>query len=182
MMKITMRAGLLTVLTSLIASCGILAPMDKPADQKREPEDCSRGTFSFDFETSKTVQPLGSSKLLFQEMTKANKNRETVPLLDITHAAGWSDGWDILVEVGERTEPADLNTRAQTPGYCWRNLPASSAMSDRPSDKFYLFTKDNRPVQFIQFHPYEQPIQFEKGAVATKETVLVSNGTYLMPE
>lgn len=182
MMKATGRAALLAIVTTFITSCGILAPMDKPEDQKREPEDCSRGTFSFDFETSETVQPLGSSKLLFQEMTKANKNKQPIPLLDITRAAGWSDGWDILVEVGEHTKQADLNTRAQTPGYCWQNLPESSAMPDRSSDKFYLFTKDNRPVQFIQFRPYEQPIQFKKGAIATKETVLVSNGTYLMPE
>ncbi|MFE3759448.1 hypothetical protein ACFXO9_34535 [Nocardia tengchongensis] len=87
-----------------------------------------------------------------------------------------------MVDVREHTEQAELNSRAQTPEYCWENLSPSSAMSDRPSDGFYLFINDQRPVQHIRYRPSEYPIQLLKSVVVTKETVLLSSGTYLRPE
>lgn len=178
-MTTLMRAGLLAVLVSLITSCGIFGPPDGPA-QKKEQQDCSRGTF--DFAPAGGAQPLGSSDLLYQKMREAQRNMQTIAMLDLTHAAGWSDDWDRMVDVWEHTEHAELNSRAQTPGYCWKHLPPSSPMSDRPSDGFYLFIKDQRPVQFIRYRPSELPIQLLRGVVVTKETVLISSGTYLRPE
>ncbi len=55
-------------------------------------------------------------------------------------------------------------------------------MSDRPSDGFYLFIKDNEPVQFVRYRPDLYPIQLLPGVVVTKETVLVMSGSKLRPE
>lgn len=178
-MRTLVRAALSTALVGLVASCGVAGP-PKSHVQEQESRDCSRGTF--DFGTSSEAQPLGSSKALYQKMLEAQENKQTIPVLDITHAAGWSDEWDRMVDVGEHTNQAELNSRAQTPGYCWKGLPPTSAMSDRPSDGYYLFVRDNKPVQFIQYRPSMYPILMLTGVVVTKESVLTYYGSKLKPQ
>ncbi|MEV6065214.1 hypothetical protein AB0L82_01570 [Nocardia sp. NPDC052001] len=179
MTKMLMRAGLTVFLACLITSCGIAAPPDGPV-RTTQPQDCSGGTF--DFGTSGGAQPLGSSDLMLQKMLEARANKQTIAMQDLAHSAGWSDEWDRMVEVGEHTERDELNSRAQTTGYCWKNLPPTSPMSDRPSDTYYLFVRNNRPVQFIQVRPSENPIILLRGVVLTKETVLRYYGSRLKPE
>ena len=176
-MKMLMRAGLPAFLVCVITSCGVLGPQKA---QVKEQQGCSRGTF--DFGTWTELQPLGSSPRLHEKMLEAHNSMQTIAMVDLTRAAGWSDDWDRMVVVGEHTEQGDLNSRAQTPDYCWKNLPPTSPMSDRASDRFYLFVRDNRPVQFVQYRASETPIEMPKGAAATKETVLVFSGSYLWPQ
>ncbi|WP_369634746.1 hypothetical protein [Nocardia sp. JMUB6875] len=178
-MKVLMRVGLLAILVSLISACGVFGPPDGPV-RKKEQQGCARGTF--DFDPHGGAQPLGSSELLYRTMLEALRSTETIPMLDLTHSAGWSDDWDRMVDVWEHTEQNELNSRAQTPGYCWKHLPASSPTSDNPSDGFYLFIKDQRPVQFVRYRISEYPIQLLRGVVVTKETVLVRRASYLRPE
>ncbi|MEV6770280.1 hypothetical protein AB0N05_16820 [Nocardia sp. NPDC051030] len=61
------------------------------------------------------------------------------------------------------------------------HLPPTSPMSDRASDRFYLIVRDNHPVQFIRVRPDSNPILMMRGAVVTKETVLVPSGSRLEP-
>ncbi|MFD7841511.1 hypothetical protein ACFV4K_01045 [Nocardia sp. NPDC059764] len=163
---------------TLATACGILAPQDGPA-RKQEPKDCSA---TFDFGPWTGDQPLGSSERLYQTILDARAKMQTISMLDIAHTAAWSDEWDRMVSVWENTDRAELNSRAQTPGYCWKNLPPSSVMSGRPSDGFYLFIRDNRPVQFVRYRISEDPILMVRGAVVTKETVLVYYGSKLKPQ
>ncbi|WP_405485925.1 hypothetical protein [Nocardia sp. NBC_00511] len=146
----------------------------------QESRDCGRGRF--DFSAREAREPLGYSKTLYQKMLDAQESRQTVPMLDITRAAGWSDEWDRMVDVWEHTDEAELNSRAQTPGYCWDGLPASAPDSDHPSDGFYLFVRDGRPVQFVRYQLSRYPIQLLRGVVVTKETVLTYQGSKLRPQ
>ncbi|WP_433591480.1 hypothetical protein [Nocardia sp. CA-145437] len=54
-------------------------------------------------------------------------------------------------------------------------------MSDRASDGFYVFVRDHRSVQFVQYRPSEHPIKLQK-AVTTKSMALVPYGPYLRLE
>lgn len=166
-------------LAALISSCGLVTP-PKQHVQAQESRDCSRGSFRFSVRGG--AEPLGSGETLYRKMLDAQESRQTVSMLDITDAAGWSDGWDRMVDVWERTDQDELNSRAQTPGYCWDGLPASAPDSDHPADGFYLFVRDGRPVQFVRYQLSRYPIQLLRGVVVTKETVLTYQGSKLRPQ
>lgn len=179
-MRTLPRAGLLAVSISLTASCGLGPTPNQERAREQAIQDCSAGTF--DFTAMSDTQPLGRSDALYQKMIEATGNKQSVSMLDLTNSAGWSDEWDRMVGVWEDAERDELNSRAQTPGYCWKGLPSNSGMSDRPSDGFYLFIRDNEPVQFVRYRPDVYPIQLLPGAVVTKKTVLGMSGSKLQPE
>ncbi|WP_378733787.1 hypothetical protein [Nocardia brasiliensis] len=151
---------LAAVAVSMVGAC--TASTDQPAAQN-----CT-GTFDF----ADRVETLGSSSRFDAELRSVAAGTEGATLIDITRAAGWTDGWERLVEVRASTKEADLNAKAGTPGQCWKNLP-TTGHRDGPEQGYYLFVDKGKPVQVVSWSGNKKPLEVRGRGALTAETLLV---------
>lgn len=122
-------------------------------------------------------QPLGSSKALLAEFKTAGSGQQaTLSLGEVTHAAGWSDDWDTLINASSNMDDEWLNNLAQTPsGTCWTGLP-SGINSDAPPTGYYVFLKDRQVVQSVTWDTGVRLLRFHSDDRLTHESMLNAKG------
>ncbi|MFB8007717.1 hypothetical protein [Nocardia sp. NPDC056000] len=133
------------------------------------------------FDVSNSPETLGSGARFNAELQNVKTRTEPFPLVEVTNAAGWSDDWDRVVEVRVNTTGAKLNGKAETAGYCWKNIPESDGEGFRPQE-YWLFVKDGRPVQSVRWQGPTPVLQVGSGAL-TKESMLAADGKgWIVPQ
>ncbi|UGT41834.1 hypothetical protein LTV02_39055 [Nocardia yamanashiensis] len=169
------KAVLLSVLLALPLLNACAFPLPK---QKSDAPACLA-----EWDLRNSGEPLGSGALLLEELQKATSsaNPQGTPFVEIAHKAGWSDGWDRMVDVYEDIKESDLNMTAQTEGYCWRNVPTDAGSNFAPTG-FYLFVKDQKPVQAIEWRVQHNPVNLRPGQAATPQSVMIVKGSFLVPQ
>ncbi|WP_159930097.1 MULTISPECIES: hypothetical protein [Nocardia] len=132
------------VTTSVVTGCGLPPERNSP-DSK---VNCHNV-----YTMSTNVDNLGSTSAFTREAMKAATGTEPVTLADIARTAGWSDGWDRMVDVPQNITAEELNRRANTPGNCWKSLPRPyNSDGDGPPNGLYLFLKDDKAVQSVGWY------------------------------
>lgn len=155
------RALLVFIAVSTLSACTFLT--DRADDQT-----CT-GTFDF---SPPWAEPLGSNNRFDAALREVAKGTDGATLIEITRAAGWTDGWERLVEVRVSTEVADLNKNANTPGQCWKHLP-TMGYREGPEQGYYLFVDKGKPVQVVSWSGDRKPLEVRDRGALTAESVLV---------
>lgn len=121
-------------------------------------------------------EPLGSSKVLTAELETAGRGHQPISLGEVTHAAGWSDDWDTMIEAAEAYNDDWMNKSAQTPaGTCWTGLPPR--IGEGPASfGYYVFLKDRQVVQSVVWHTGSMPLLLRPSDRLTHETMLNAKG------
>lgn len=165
MMKV-LRLALITLMLSAVGACALVQ------------RDESRTSCSGEFDLNGLKEPLGSSTALYAQMQRAVRDKNPVQLADLTRAVGWTDDWDLMADVGAGTKEAELNGFTQTPGYCWKGLPA---VRYPVPEGFYLFFRNRVPVQKVAWRGDSMPMELRTGVSLTPQTPLVVQWAKLGP-
>ncbi|WP_433592802.1 hypothetical protein [Nocardia sp. CA-145437] len=164
-MKI-MRLALIALIVPMAGACSVVS------------HDSSTQSCAGEFDLTELREPLGSSVALLAEMQRAKRDRQPARMEDLTRAAGWADGWDLMADVHSSTREPVLNGLTQTPGYCWKDLPA---VREPVPEGFYLFFKDRVPVQRVDWRADSAPLNLRTGTTLTPQTQLAVSGPGLAP-
>ncbi|MFD7843773.1 hypothetical protein ACFV4K_12680 [Nocardia sp. NPDC059764] len=154
----TIVVGIL--IAPLLAGCA--AKPDKPAAK----------TCQSEIRLDSKPEPLGSSKALTAEFKNAGYREQPISLGEVTRAAGWSDGWDTVIDVSSAMDDNWLNKMAETPpDTCWTGLPPRNG-SDPASFGYYVFLKDRQVVQSVTWETGYRVLVFRANERLTHETML----------
>ncbi|WP_433670649.1 hypothetical protein ACQP06_04405 [Nocardia sp. CA-136227] len=165
-MKIV-RLALIVLMLPVVGACSLAS------------RDSGRQACAGEFDLHALGEPLGSSTALDAQMRHALYEKKPVRLEELTRAAGWGDGWDLMAQVGSNTQDAVLNEFTQTPGYCWDGLPG---VKMPVPEGFYLFFNNHVPVQKVTWHADAMPIQLMRSAISlTPQSELVIRGNEFVP-
>ncbi|MFE3188773.1 hypothetical protein ACFXHA_07160 [Nocardia sp. NPDC059240] len=160
------RLALISLMLPILGACSLVS------------NDSSRQNCAGQFDLNVLTEPLGPGLALSTTMRAALHDKQSVRMEELTRAAGWSDGWDLMAQVRSNTQTADLNGFTQTPGYCWDGLPR---VKEPVPEGFYLFFKDHVPVQKVDWRGDSMPIQLRNNASLTPQSQLVVNGDRFAP-
>ncbi|WP_330233158.1 hypothetical protein OHA40_12185 [Nocardia sp. NBC_00508] len=162
------------VAMSAIPGCGLL-PQSKRSDSEAN---CANS-----YTMSTNVDNLGSTSAFTREAMKAATGTEPLTLADIARTAGWSDGWDRMVDVPQNITAEELNRRANTPANCWKGLPTPyNSDGDGPPRGLYLFLKDDKAVQSVGwYYGHDQAFDLRGQDAIYPTTVLTPSAGQLRP-
>ncbi|MGV9412791.1 hypothetical protein ACWDOP_23020 [Nocardia sp. NPDC003693] len=161
-MKSAILAGLLVV--PMLAGCS--AGQDKPATQACQAE----------IKLDRGPEPLGSSEALISAIRTAGQGQQPVSLGEVTRAAGWSDGWDAVIDVSSNATDDRLNRKAETlSGTCWSGLPRGNNSDPAPFG-YYVFLKDRQVVQSVVWDTGRKYLEFPAVDRLTSESMLNPKG------
>ncbi|WP_327115390.1 hypothetical protein OHB12_01395 [Nocardia sp. NBC_01730] len=121
------------------------------------------------------IETLGSGTRFTEELGKAARDSDSVTLIEVTRAAGWTDGWERMVDVQPAMDPEDLSRAAQAnvaPG-CWKGIPAKQDSSTEVPWGYYLFFANNRPVQKIIWTGDKKPLRLNDRLALAPPSVLI---------
>ncbi|GAB2561999.1 hypothetical protein [Nocardia heshunensis] len=161
-----LRLALITLMLSATGACSLVS------------HDSGRAACAGEFDLNSLKEPLGSSPALGQELRRAVHDKNPVRLDELTGAAGWTEDWDLMADVASNTPEAELNGIVQTPGHCWKGLPA---VQTPVPEGFYLFFKDRVPVQKVDWRGDSKPINLSYGVSLNPQSQLVASGRGLGP-
>lgn len=128
-------------------------------------------TCSSHFDVQGSAEPLGSSATLLTTLNQAAQTDgfETT-LGEMTAKAGWTDGWDRVVEHIDRMSDAAMNTLAGTRGICW-HIPQDPIPNSASGT--YIFFAGQTPVQAVRWAGSEDVLDLDSlGDVASPTTRL----------
>ncbi|MBF6302884.1 hypothetical protein IU459_35995 [Nocardia amamiensis] len=169
---IPILAAIMAMLVS--TGCGVLL---------RSNESNSEAHCANVYTMSTNVDNLGSTSAFTREAMKAATGTGPITLADIARAAGWSDGWDRMVDVPQNITAEELNRRANTPANCWKSLPRPyNSDGDGPPNGLYLFLKDDKAVQSVGwYYGHDQAFDLRGQDAIYPTTVLTPRAGQLRP-
>lgn len=108
-------------------------------------------------------EALGSSErfLVAARQASADTTRSTT-LGRITDSAGWSNGWDPMVQREDWMTPANPDRLAGTSGMYWTYAAVDPDSSSHSGD--YIFLRGNEPIQTVPYSVDDMPVAAEYGA------------------
>ncbi|MGQ4616334.1 hypothetical protein [Nocardia sp. R7R-8] len=144
-------------------------------------EPCDTNIFSF----GSGEEPLGSYSSFNKALSEAGKAPNPVTLGDVTRAAGWTDGWDRMIDVFSPTTAEELHNAAHTTKdqVCWKNWPTRKYTDDAVPEGYYLFLANGKPVQAVRWSLDQSLLSLGRLPELTPHSVLVPDphGPGLIP-
>jgi hypothetical protein len=126
-------------------------------------------------ELNESSEILGSSARFDAELQNAGRDSEPVTLGDVTRAAGWTDGWDRMVDVQPGMGAAELSRAAKVypiPG-CWRGIPDEIDSGTSVPWGYYLFLANGKPAQVVRWTGDKKPLRLGDRIALTPPSILV---------